>query len=82
MLTKFWIGRPEGKRHLGKPGRNWMDNGFLESMALISRFLSPCVMSTNIENYRPHNLLLYHIALNVTVSLGRPRVRISEVKHL
>jgi hypothetical protein len=26
MLIGFWVGRPEGKRPLGRPKRKWEDN--------------------------------------------------------
>jgi hypothetical protein len=26
VFTRFWFGRPEGKRPLGRPGRRWEDN--------------------------------------------------------
>ena len=26
MCTRFWLGKPEGKRPLGRPRRRWEDN--------------------------------------------------------
>ena len=26
MCTGFWVGKPEGKRPLGRPGRRWENN--------------------------------------------------------